>query len=103
MRRTVLCILPLLVVLVGLRLSLFTVDRAEYAYVTRFGRHVATYDGAKDDEAGLHLKWPWPIDSVQRFDQRLQYFDLPGAELMTRDAQANTIDKTLTVDAYVCW
>src|SRR5258708_1508744 len=79
-----------LVVLV-LRLSLCTGDRAEYAYVTRFGRATATLDGAKEDEAGLHLKWPWPIESVQRFDQRLQYFDLPGAELMTLDAKANTI------------
>ena len=78
-------------------------DRAEYVYVTQFGRHVATYDGANDEQAGLHFKWPWPIESVQRFDHRLQYFDLPGAELMTRDAQGNTIDKTLTVDAYVCW
>ena len=86
-----------------MRLSLFTVDRAEYVYLTRFGRHVKTFDGAKESEAGLHVKWPWPIESVQRFDQRLQYFDLPGAELMTRDAKASTIDKTLTVDAYVCW
>jgi membrane protease subunit HflC len=103
MLRVVLSVAAVVVVLLGLRLSLFTVDRAEYVYVTRFGRHVATYDGASDADAGLHLKWPWPVESVQRYDQRLQYFDLPGAELMTRDAQGNTIDRTLTVDAYVCW
>src|SRR5688572_1281332 len=84
-------------------LSLFTVDRSEFVYVTQFGRHVATYDGADEQQAGLHLKWPWPIQSVQRLDRRLQYFDLPGAELLTRDAKGNTIDKTLTLDAYVCW
>src|SRR5437016_10694961 len=83
--------------------SLFTVDRAEYVYVTRFGRHIATYDGQSDDEAGLHVKWPWPVESVQRLDHRLQYFDLPGAELLTHDAKGKTIDKTLTIDAYVCW
>jgi membrane protease subunit HflC len=103
MLRTVFVLVVLFVLVLLLRLSLFTVDRAEYVYVTRFGRHLATYDGAKEDEAGLHIKWPWPIESVQRIDQRLQYFDLPGAELMTRDAQGNTIDKTLTIDAYVCW
>src|SRR5262249_57682611 len=27
----------------------------------------------------------------------------PGAELLTRDPRGNTIDKTLTLDAYVCW
>jgi membrane protease subunit HflC len=103
MLRWIVTVAVLIVALFVLRLSLFTVDRAEYVYVTRFGRHVQTYDGANDAEAGLHLKWPWPVESVQRYDQRLQYFDLPGAELMTRDAQGNTIDRTLTVDAYVCW
>jgi membrane protease subunit HflC len=81
----------------------FTVDRTEFVYVTQFGKRVAVYDGAKDEEAGLNWKWPWPIQAVQRLDRRLQYFDLPGAELLTRDTRGNTIDKTLTIDAYVCW
>jgi membrane protease subunit HflC len=85
------------------RLSLFTVDRTEYVYVTQYGRHVATYDGADEAQAGLHLKWPWPVQSVRRLDRRLQSFDLPGAELMTRDPQGKTIDKTITLDAYVVW
>src|ERR1043166_6944713 len=66
-------------------------------------RHVQTFDGASDADAGLHVKWPWPVQSVQRLDRRLQYFDLPGAELLTRDPKRNTIDRTLTLDAYVCW
>ena len=78
-------------------------DRTEFVYLTQFGRHVATYDGADDAQAGLHFRLPWPMQSVQRLDRRLQYFDLPGAELLTRDAKKNTIDKTLTIDAYVCW
>jgi membrane protease subunit HflC len=89
------------VLLVLSRLSVFTVDRTEFVYRTQFGRHVKTYDGAGGD-AGLHFKWPWPVESVQRLDRRLQYFDLPGAELMTRDPNG-TIDKTVTLDAYVCW
>src|SRR5947208_126391 len=89
-----------LVVLVG-GLSLLTVDRAEFVYVTQFGRPITTYDGETD--AGLHLRLPWPIQSVQRLDHRLQVFDLPGAELLTHDPKSQTIDKTLTIDAYVCW
>jgi membrane protease subunit HflC len=81
--------------------GVFTVDRTEFAYVTQFGRHVETLDGEAD--AGLHLKWPWPVQAVQRFDHRLQAFDLPGAEFLTHDPKGKTIDKTLTVDAYVCW
>jgi membrane protease subunit HflC len=84
-------------------MSLFTVDRTEFVYLTRFGRHVATYDGADDSQAGLHVKWPWPVESVLRLDRRLQYFDITGAELLTRDPRGNTIDKTLTLDAFVCW
>ena len=78
-------------------------DRTEFVYLTQFGRRVATYDGADNAQAGLHFRLPWPIQSVQRLDRRLQVFDLPGAELLTRDAKKNTIDKTLTIDAYVCW
>jgi membrane protease subunit HflC len=83
--------------------SVFTVDASEYVYLTQFGRRVEVYDGDDPDEAGLHFKWPWPVQSVQRFDRRLQAFDLPGAELLTRDPRGNTIDKTLTIDAYVLW
>lgn len=84
-------------------MCVFTVDRTEYVYLTRFGAPVATFDGGDDKRAGLHFKWPWPIESVQRLDRRLQYFDLPDAELLTRDPKRNTIDRTLTLDAYVCW
>ncbi|HJT78803.1 MAG TPA: protease modulator HflC, partial [Gemmataceae bacterium] len=81
--------------------SLYTVDRGEFAYVTQFGQFVAVHDGATD--GGLHVKSPWPVQSVQRLDRRLQYFDLPETELLTHDAEGQTIDKTLTVVAYVCW
>ena len=90
-----------LVAIVWLLSCPFTVDQAEYAYVTQFGRPVATLDGATD--AGLHWKWPWPIQSVQRLDRRVQLFDLPPAELLTHDPQGRTIDRTLTVEAYVVW
>lgn len=80
---------------------LFTVDQAEFAYVTQFGRPVATLDGGTD--AGLHVKLPWPVQTVQRLDRRVQLFDLPPAELLTHDPQGRTIDRTLTVEAYVSW
>jgi membrane protease subunit HflC len=93
----------LLLAVVVLPSALFTVDRTEFVYLTQFGRHVATFDGAKDDEAGLHFKWPWPVQSVRRLDRRLQHFDLAGSETLTRDQRRKTIDRTLTIDAYVCW
>jgi modulator of FtsH protease HflC len=83
--------------------SPFAVDATEYAYVTRFGRRIDVFDGGDPAQAGLHFKWPWPVDSVQRIDRRLQTFELAGAELVTRDPKGKTIDKMLTIDAYVCW
>ncbi|MFO0879592.1 MAG: protease modulator HflC [Gemmataceae bacterium] len=83
--------------------SVYTVDASEYVYLTQFGRRVAVFDGALDDQAGLHVKWPWPIQAVQRLDRRLQTFDLPEAELLTRDPRGNTINNTLTIDAFICW
>jgi membrane protease subunit HflC len=103
MRKYFVLIAGLAVLFWLVRTSLFTVDRTEFVYQTQFGRPVATFDGAHADDAGLHFKFPSPIQSVQRFDRRLQYFDLPGAELLTHDPRGKTIDKTLTVDAYVCW
>src|SRR5262249_36163335 len=81
--------------------ALFTVDRAEYVYLTQFGRHVGTYDGRTD--AGLHVKWPWPVQSVLRFENRLQFFDLQETQLLTKDAERGTVDKPLLIGAYVCW
>jgi membrane protease subunit HflC len=99
--KTVGAIAAVVVVLLCLATMPYAVDRSEFAYVTQFGRHVATRDGAVD--SGLHFKWPWPIQSVQRIDRRLQMFDLPGAELPTFDPQGQTIDKMLTVDGFVAW
>jgi membrane protease subunit HflC len=89
--------------LIVLYSSVFTVDASEYAYLTQFGRRVAIFDGSNDSDAGLHFKWPWPVQAVQRLDRRLQSFDQPGQELLTRDPEGKTIDKTLTIDVYVCW
>jgi membrane protease subunit HflC len=86
------------------RMCLFTVDRTEFVYVTQLGRHVATLDGANDEQAGLHLRWPWPIQTLTRIDRRLQVLDLPAAELVTEDpSKGGSIDKTLAIDAYVVW
>ena len=100
MRKPLLIIIPI-VLIAWLQSALFTVDQAEFAYLTRFGQPITAFDGAAD--AGLHVKWPWPVESVQRLDRRLQIFDLPPTESLTRDPQKRTVDKTLAVDAFVCW
>ena len=104
MKKIALGVFAVIVALVAVRLSAYTVDAAEYAYVTLLGARLDTLDGADDEHgAGLHFGWPWPVQSVQRLDRRLQQFDLPATELLTHDAQGKTIDKMLLVEAYVCW
>jgi membrane protease subunit HflC len=71
------------------------VDETELVLVQRFGKIVAVYDRAEDK--GPHAKWPWPVESVLRFDRRLRLFDPPGRELFTRDR------KNLIVETYVAW
>lgn len=99
--RPVWLVIGVLVLLVWGQSALYTVDQAEFGYVTRFGDPTVTHDGK--DDAGLHVKLPWPIDSVQRIDRRLQVFDLPPTEALTRDRLGRTVDKTIAVDAFVCW
>ena len=101
MSRRVAIVLLVLCILLWARTAMVSVDYDTFAYVTRFGEPIDTYNGATD--AGLHWKAPWPIDSVQVIDRRLQAFDLPAVESLTRDPIRGSVDKTLTVDAFVTW
>ena len=94
-------VVGIVVLVLWVQSAVYTVDQAEFGYVTRFGNPTVTHDGK--DDGGLHVKMPWPIDSVQRVDRRLQVFDLPPTETLTRDRQGRTVDKTIAVDAFVCW
>jgi membrane protease subunit HflC len=100
MKRVLLVLAAVLLVLWG-RTALYSVDYAEFAYVTRFGERVAVHNGETD--AGLKRKYPWPVESVLRIDRRVQSFDLPAVESLTRDPVNRTVDKTIAVDAFVTW
>lgn len=103
MKRILLLALLLLVALALVRSSILFVDAAEYVYVTQFGRLVATYDG--QSQAGLQFKLPWPIQSVARFDRRLQAFDVPTQEYLIRDRDEAGQEKPLplTFDVFIAW
>lgn len=83
--------------------SLHMVDFTEYVIVSRFGRHDRIFDGSIQGEAGLHFKFPWPVETVKSVPRALFALEMPPAELLTRDAQKNTIDRTLTIDSFVAW
>jgi membrane protease subunit HflC len=94
--------LAVLVVFVAVSRSVVFVDETELVLIETFGRIVRVYDQVGDpgspeikSDRGVHFKWPW--QSARRFDRRLQLFDLPAREMLTRDR------KNITLDAYVCW
>lgn len=79
-------------VLLTLNLIVYTVDITEYAVVTQFGNPVNTVL-----QPGLRIKLPEPIQSVQRFDNRVQIYEAEPLELLTSDK------KSVKVDYYGTW
>lgn len=70
----------------------FIVGPSEVAVVSRFGapRRVV-------DDAGLHVKWPAPFDTVTLVDQRVHVLDPSPGEYLTRDP------KNVIIDAFLVW
>ena len=70
----------------------FQVRQNERVVLTRFGRPVRPLV-----EPGLYVKWPWPIETVNRFDARLDFFDARISEALTRDR------RNVIIPVYVAW
>ncbi len=64
-------IAAVLVVIFALLLFTFQVRQSEVAVLTTFGKPAAN----NIDQPNLYFKWPWPIQQVYRFDQRVQNFE----------------------------
>lgn len=80
-----------LIVLFALLLFVFQVRKSEVAVVTTFGKPT------RDAAPGPHLKWPWPIQKVYKFDQRIQTFEDKFTEDLTAD------NNNLLTMVYVGW
>lgn len=72
--------------------SAYTIDETEQVFITEFGKPVATFntDPAKN-EAGLHWKKPF-IQQVNRIEKRILEWDGPATEMTTRDKLYVTVD-----------
>jgi len=93
MKRNLLILIvgAVLVVIFALLLFTFQVRRSEVAVVTTFGKTTGTC------QPGLHLRWPWPIQQVYKFDERIQDFQDKFSENFTAD------NITLITSVYVGW
>lgn len=81
-----------LILIFGLMLFAFQVRETEVAAVTTFGK----YSGSLTN-AGLYGRWPWPIQSVYRFDKRIQNFERKYEQTTTADA------RSLVLSVFVGW
>jgi modulator of FtsH protease HflC len=73
-------IAALVMTVLGFAMFGFQVASNESAVLTRFGSPVHTVTNP-----GLYFKWPWPIDTVNRFDTRLAFYDTRLSEALTQD------------------
>ena len=89
-----LIILAVIVViaLVAVGLVAYTVDETQQAVIIRMGNPVRTVQ-----EPGLHFKWPYPIESVHMFDDRVLEYDVDPEPIYTQDK------KNLILDNYARW
>jgi membrane protease subunit HflC len=76
----------------GFAMFSFQVAGNESAVLTRFGSPVRTLG-----EPGLYFKWPWPIDTVNRFDTRLAFYDTRLSEALTQDK------RNVILPVFVAW
>jgi regulator of protease activity HflC (stomatin/prohibitin superfamily) len=74
----VLLVLALLASTVAIKL-----DTTENAIVRTFGKTTEEYNGARD--AGLHFKWPWPVQTVIFYESRCFVFEDTVGEVTTSD------------------
>src|SRR5271170_4473320 len=82
-----------LVLIFVLLLFVFQVRQSEVAVVTTFGKPTAH----PCTEPGAYFKWPWPIQKVYKFDQRVQSFEDKFSETLTKD------NNNLIVTVYTGW
>ena len=76
----------LLVVLIAVSSFVFVVNEGEYGIVKQFGKVVNIYS-----DPGLYFKAPF-IQSVSFLPKKVQLYDVPTSEVITRDKQTMVAD-----------
>ena len=87
-------LIALAIVLIGIMVlsaSMFTVNRDEFAVVKQFGKVVDIHQ-----DAGLKFKIPF-VQSVDKLPNKVLIYDLPASEVITKDKQ------TMVADSFALW
>jgi membrane protease subunit HflC len=69
-----------IVLLIGLKATTFTVRQGNTSVVTRLGKPTRVIT-----DPGLHLRWPWPVETANNIDSRRKAFTTRFAETLTKD------------------
>jgi membrane protease subunit HflC len=95
MKRNTLTIVigAVLVLIFALLLFVFQVRQSETAVVATFGKPT----GQPYNQPGAYFKWPWPIQKVYKYDQRVQNFEDKYSQTLTAD------NNMLLTSVYVGW
>ncbi len=91
MKKGILIAVIVLLAVIVLANSWYTVEENQYACVVRFSQIIDV-----TDQAGPHLKVPF-LDSIKYFSKATQFYDIPPSEVLTSDKQ------NMTVDCYILW
>ena len=92
LNRKILFAIVLTAVLAWAWTALFVVEATETAIVARFSSPMDRLY-----QPGLHIKAPWPVDSVYRFDKRILTYDHAPTEFLTEDK------KNILIDSFAVW
>jgi len=90
-----------LVAVLALYMCTFQVRSTEVAIIKKFGQAdpepIEVAEGDPSFFAGLHVKWPWPIQSVAKYDKRIRLLEDRIEETPTRDS------KQIILTTYTGW
>jgi modulator of FtsH protease HflC len=75
-------------------MTTYTVRFTESAVVTTFGK---ASEASVKTQAGLGFKWPYPIQSVTKYDTRARYVETRGETVSTAD------NRQIVVKTYLVW
>jgi membrane protease subunit HflC len=70
----------------------FQVRQNEQVVLTRFGSPTRVIK-----KPGLYAKWPFPIEKVNRFDARLNFYEIRLSEALTKDK------RNVIVPVFIAW
>ena len=87
----------ILVIIFGFMLLTFQVRHTEVAIRTTFGKAVVDSEGKADIESGFHFRWPWPVNEVYKFDNRIQSSE------WTFEQTATTEGKPILIKVFATW